>query len=100
MLQERQKADYRDLLREAKWREDQLAARQVLDEQMKRKLELERQAQEEYERERKLVDSIVAKIQQEDDLELINKKEKQVTLTLDIHLRLSCNSLLYFHHPQ
>uniref|UniRef100_A0A7S0N9X8 Meiosis-specific nuclear structural protein 1 n=1 Tax=Pyramimonas obovata TaxID=1411642 RepID=A0A7S0N9X8_9CHLO len=73
----RQKAIADEDAKEARRRENQVGARYVLMEQMEEKLEQQRAAKKEFERERAAVDQIVSKIHEEDEMELLRKKSKQ-----------------------
>lgn len=55
----------------------QIAAKKVLQEQIEEKLDLRRAAQEEFEKERRQVDEVIARIQEEDRLQLEAKQAKQ-----------------------
>ena len=57
--------------------EKQIAAKKVLQEQIEEKLDLQRAAQEEFEKERRQVDEVIARIQEEDRLQLEAKHAKQ-----------------------
>ena len=77
METERQKIVEKEEKKEREYWERQIAAKQVLKEQIEEKLELQRVAQEEFERERKQVDDIVKRIQEEDKLQFEAKQAKQ-----------------------
>eukprot|EP00239_Pterosperma_sp_CCMP1384_P002910 CAMPEP_0197847500 /NCGR_PEP_ID=MMETSP1438-20131217/6345_1 /TAXON_ID=1461541 /ORGANISM="Pterosperma sp., Strain CCMP1384" /LENGTH=483 /DNA_ID=CAMNT_0043459441 /DNA_START=190 /DNA_END=1641 /DNA_ORIENTATION=+ len=77
MENERMKKVVAEEVKEKNRRDEQIGARLVLEEQMEEKLEMQRAAQKEFVRERAAVDEIVARIQQEDQNEMLRKKEKQ-----------------------
>jgi len=66
-----------ELEKERRRREEQMGKDAVLLEQMEEKLEAQRAAKKEFEREKDVVDEIVRKIQDEDMMEMKRKKDKQ-----------------------